>query len=118
MTVPVARFEPEDDLLRTLRALSDVLLRYPIAVQAAFSALAAEGRRFAATPEGQALKTDLAASELFDRVRLLWGSLGMHAFVERPIEVLPSFFLDGAMRAAAVEKLEPILSALLDDLET
>jgi hypothetical protein len=106
---------PEKPLSELLLALSDVLLRHPIAVQAAFAALAAEGRRFAATPEGARCKEDLAASELFDRVRLVWRSLGMHAFVEQPTEILPSFFLDGALRAAVQGKLEPLLSSIFDE---
>jgi hypothetical protein len=107
--------EPDKPLAELLLALSDVLLRHPIAVQAAFAALAAEGRRFAETPEGARCKEDLAASELFDRVRLIWRSLGMHSFVEQPTEILPSFFLDGAIRAAVLDKLEPLLSSIFDE---
>jgi hypothetical protein len=106
---------PDEPLSELLLALSDVLLRHPIAVQAAFAALAAEGRRFAETPEGARCKEDLAASEVFDRVRLIWRSLGMHAFVERPTETLPSFFLDGAVRAAVLDRLEPLLSSIFDE---
>ena len=93
ITVPAANGGPDKRLSELLLALSDVLLRHPIAVQAAFASLAAEGRRFAETPEGGRCKEDLAASELFDRVRLVWRSLGMHAFVEQPTEILPSFTL-------------------------
>lgn len=115
MRGPPATAAPEKPLAELLLALSDVLLRHPIAVQAAFAALAAEGRRFAETPEGARCKEDLAASELFDRVRLIWRSLGMHAFVEQPTEILPSFFLDGAIRAAFLDKLEPLLSSIFDE---
>jgi hypothetical protein len=112
---PAPKAASEKALSELLLALSDVLLRHPIAVQSAFAALAAEGRRFAETAEGARCKEDLASSELFDRVRLVWRSLGMHAFVERPTEILPSFFLDGAIRAAVLDKLEPLLSSIFDE---
>jgi hypothetical protein len=115
MTIPSIRFSEQDELSDVLEGLRDVLLRHPIAVQAAFAALVAEGRRFAKTPEGMACKEQLVVSELFDRLRLVWSTLGMNAFVERPTEVLPSFFLDGAVRAAALQGLEPLLSAIFDD---
>lgn len=97
-----------------LRALRDVLWRHPIAVQAAFASLAAEGREFAKTPEGKEWQARLEKSELFDRLRFVWKSLGMHAFVERPGEILPSFFLEVAVRAAASRDVESLISSLFD----
>lgn len=103
------------NLARPLRQLRDVILRHPIAVQAAFAALVAEGRRFAETPDGNAWRERLGESDLLDRVDVLWRSLGMNAFVERQSETLPSFFLDSAMRGAARGGLEPLLSAIFDE---
>ena len=114
MSVPVVRFTNPDDLAVLLERLRDVLLRHPIAAQAAFAALAHEGRRFAETEEGRAWRERLSRSDLLARVRLVWNTLGMHAFVEQPVEVLPSFFLDGAVRAASLDGLEPLLSAIFD----
>jgi hypothetical protein len=104
-------------LVHALRQLRDVLVRHPIAVQAAFAALAAEGRRFAETPEGSVWRERLRDSELLDRVEVLWRSLGMNAFVERQTEILPSFFLESAMRAAARLGLEPLLSTVFDETD-
>jgi hypothetical protein len=115
MSVPTVHFTNPDDLAHVLERLRDVIVRHPIAAQAAFSALAHEGRRFAETEEGKVWKDRLVASELLGRVRLIWNCLGMHTFVEQPVDVLPSFFLDGAVRAASLQGLEPFLSAIFDE---
>jgi hypothetical protein len=101
-------------LVHLLERLRDVLLRHPMAAQAAFASLVAEGRRFAATSEGEAWKQRLVGSELLERLEVVWRTVGMNAFVEQPTEVLPSFFLDGAIRAAARRGLEPLLAAIFD----
>lgn len=114
--VPFVRFsrEADDDLLRALECVQDLLLRHPIAAQAAFAALAAEGRRFATTPEGAEWRERLRGSELLSRLRLVWDSLGMATFVEKPTEALPSFFIDGAVQAASEGDLESLLARVFD----
>jgi hypothetical protein len=118
MSVPSIRFSDPDDLSVVLEGLRDVLARHPIAAQAAFAALASEGRRFAKTPEGDAWRARLVVSDLFDRVRLLWKSVGIYAFVERPRDMLPSAFLEGAIRAASKSGLESLLSKIFDDRDS
>lgn len=114
--VPLVRFseEPDDDLLRALEGLQDLLLRHPVAAQAAFAALAAEGRRFATTREGEEWQKRLQGSELLSRLRLVWDSLGMATFVEKPTEALPSFFIDGVIQAARENDLELLLTRVFD----
>jgi hypothetical protein len=90
-------------------------LRYPIAAQAAFAALAAEGRRFAQTDEGAAWKERLASSKLVAELRVIWDSLGMTAFVEKPTEALPTFFVDGLVNAASSDDVESLLSQVLKE---
>lgn len=115
--VPFIRFdEPDEELARVLEGLRDVLLRHPIAAQAAFAALVAEGRRYATTEEGLAWYERLVESELLDRVRLVWDAAGMTAFVAEPSEALPSVFVEGVVRAAASSGLEPLLSRIFDEL--
>jgi hypothetical protein len=77
-----------------------LLLQHPIAAQAAFSALVAEGRRFAATQEGRAWATALAASPLMRHASELWGALGLDMLEEDPNTVLPSAWLDALLRSA------------------
>ena len=115
-SVPHVRFEAEvdEELGRALEGVRNALLRHPIAAQAAFFALAAEGRRFAQTEEGAQVRERLAHSELFARLRIVWESLSMTAFDERTEAALPSFFLDGVVRAAADAGLESLLSRTFD----
>jgi hypothetical protein len=118
VSLPSARFEADGDpdVARVLEVARDVLMRHPIAVQAAFAALVAEGKRFAATPEGAIWESRLARSELLSRLRVIWESLSMTAFTEHANEALPSFFLDGLVRAAAERGLETLLSSAFDDV--
>jgi hypothetical protein len=75
-----------------------LLLQHPIAAQAAFSALVAEGRRFASTPEGRAWASALAASPLIRQVSELWGPLGLDMLEEDPNTIIPSAWLDALLR--------------------
>ena len=67
--------EAELDVL--LADLQAAVLTHPVAAQALYTALVAEGRRVAATPEGQQLRAGLAGSALARRGREAWevGSL-------------------------------------------
>jgi hypothetical protein len=60
---------PEDALAGLLSEAQLVVLSHPVAAQAAFAALVAEGRRAAATPEGKARREQLAQSGLTRRLR-------------------------------------------------
>jgi hypothetical protein len=118
MTVAHVRFSPEADeaLELVVEGVRDSIMRHPIATQAAFAALVAEGKRFAESERGKLLAEQLARSELVARLRVVWESLSMTAFVEQPDVPLPSFFLDGVVRAAAEQGLESLLSRAFDEL--
>lgn len=107
----------QDDLESVLRALRDALARHPIAAQAAFSALAREGRAYAQTAEGAALRDALSRSQLFARLRLTWETLTMAGFTEHPAEIVPSVYLEGMLRAVTDEALETLLSRVFDPKE-
>jgi hypothetical protein len=117
MSTTYVRFvdERDDELGRVLEGIRDALIRHPIATQSAFSALVAEGRRFSETAEGKTMCAQLADSELLARLRVVWESLSMTAFSERPDAPLPSFFLEGVVRAAVERGLESLLSRAFDD---
>ena len=114
--IPVIRFSgaPDSDTARVLSAVRDALMRHPVAAQAAFGALAAEGRRFSKTKEGAEWLELLGKSELAARLRVIWESLGMTAFAEGSADSLPSFFVDGIIKAAADRGLEELLSRSFD----
>ena len=106
--------ETDDELGRALDALRKALARHPIAAQAAFAALAAEGRRFALTPEGASLRARLAKSETFHRARLVWDTVSVTAFAEEPVDPLPSAYVESVLQATQLDALEPFLSRLFD----
>ena len=89
-----------DEVTALLHRARLLLHQHPVAAQAAFSALVAEGRRFAATPEGRAWATALAASPLIHHASALWGALGLDMLEEDPDTVLPSAWLEALLRGA------------------
>ena len=103
---PPADLEPglmlradDDPLQRALAALVRVLVHHPVAAQAAFTALIAEGRRFGRTPEGQSWKTALAGSELVRRGRARWESSALNFLVDDVVRVIPAAIFDALVRA-------------------
>lgn len=116
--IPKIVFEDSDEpAAQGLRAVQDAMTRHPIAFQAAYSALIREGRAFAKTPEGSALRGQLASSELVRGSRLIWRILSMGAFVESTDEILPSTYLESIAQACSSDLLEPLLSRLFDPAE-
>ncbi len=118
---PVERTEPGaaedsggDALLGVLRRLRGLLLQHPLAAQAAFSALVAEGRRFATTPEGAAWKSALAGSELVRDGRQLWDALALNLLEEDASTVVPSTYLEALFQAASSSELETLVRRLRD----
>jgi len=91
----------EGEVVAALRAIQETVLRHPVAAQAAFAALVAEGRRFAETPEGARWKERLARSVLLHEARLVWRMATLSSLEEDPPDVLPSAYLDGLFLAAS-----------------
>ncbi len=109
---PLFELRPEDELHRVLREAQGLLLRHPVAAQGLFTSLVAEGRQYAETPEGAALRDRLAGSELIRRGRVVWEVATMNVLEERPSSVVPSKVLDAFARSTAVHDLEPFLARL------
>jgi hypothetical protein len=104
--------DPDDAIVDLLRAGQALLLKYPLAARAAVRAFAAEGRRFAETPEGQRCKEALEGTELMRRGRLVWEGLSLNLLEESEPTVLPSALLESVLAAAASDRLEALLSRL------
>jgi hypothetical protein len=100
----------DDAGVTLLREAQAVLVKYPIAAQAAFAALVREGRRFAATEEGRAWKSRLAGSPLVARARTLFEGLA-GGLLDEHGGALPSAYVDALIRA-----LDRDLERVLDDL--
>ncbi len=104
-----------DDCVLSLQALQRVLFEHPIAAQAAFAALVAEGRRYAETEEGAAWQRRLRESQLVRDGRVVWEVLTQNSFEENRDVLLPSVFVDALARAAAINGLEPFLSMVFEE---
>lgn len=109
---PLFELRADDALREPLRRAQRLLLEHPAAAQRIFSALVAEGRRYAETPEGAALADRLAGSELIRRGRVVWEVTTLNLLEESPPAALPTRLLDVFARATAVEALEPFLARL------
>ena len=109
-----AASETDEELIRALTRLQRAIFRYPLATQAAFAALVAEGRRYATTPEGAELKRRLEYSEAAGRARMLWEVLSLSTYTERSDGALPSVLLEGLVRAIKNKRLEPLLSKVFE----
>lgn len=107
--------EADDEVGRLLHALQRLLLKYPLASQALFKALVAEGRLYAATEEGQAWRRRLAGSPLIRRGRVVWDETSMRMLEEDPATVIPSAVVDAFVHAALMDGLEPFLSRLFEE---
>lgn len=107
-----ARGEERDDdaTLQRLRAAQTVLVKYPVAAQAAFAALVREGRHFASTDEGRRWKERLSGSPLLARARTLFEGLA-GGVVSEGAEALPSAYVDAFLRALDRD-LEKVLAEL------
>lgn len=97
------------ELSRALALLQRAMFKYPMAVQAAFSALVAEGKRFATTTEGREWFERLNGARDFEQAELLWEVLSTGAFTEKHSGPLPTFFVDALADALRKRHLEPLL---------
>ncbi|MEZ4468365.1 MAG: hypothetical protein R3F43_29010 [bacterium] len=101
----------EDATLRRLHEARSLLVKYPVAAQAAFAALVAEGRRFAETPEGQRWQATLADSDLVRRGRALFQGITLDVLGEHA-GPLPSGFLEAFIEATRRGDAEGVLQRL------
>lgn len=91
-----------DELDELLAGLQLLVLRHPVAASAAFATLVAEGRRYAATPEGQTLRARLGATPVARRLREALEIGTMNALDADPTGPLPSDLVE-LIFAAAME---------------
>jgi hypothetical protein len=104
----------ERALTPLLRKVHRALFRHPIAVQAAFSSLVAEGKRYARTPEGAAWRAQLMGARETANAQLLWEILSTRSFTEQADGVLPSTLVDALSRAIRFRQVEPLLARILE----
>lgn len=113
--LPTLAVQPDDDeLLRLLHEGQYLLLKHPVAAQAAFSAFVAEGRRFARSDEGQRWEARLRGSNLIRKGRVVWEVVTLKMLEEHAPSVLPTTYLDAMVQATSSSELEPLLARLFD----
>jgi hypothetical protein len=106
--------DAQEDVVSALYWMRDSIYRYPMVVQAVFSFLVAEGRRFAETEEGEQLRNRLMRSPSSASARMIWELLTTHAFVEKPVHALPSAFIERFVRLVATRGIEPLISRIFE----
>ena len=104
----------DDELSVLLREVRWAIIKHPIAARSAFRALVLEGRRFAATEDGQAWRDRLSESELMRRGRSVWELATCNMLDDDPTRVLPTQLIDAFCHAATIEDLEPQLARRLE----
>lgn len=102
-----------DEMIAPLGRLQRLILKYPFAAQALFSALVAEGRRFAQTKEGERLRAEIAESELLERCQTVFQFVTHNVLEERAPDGLPSALLDAFIGVARRADLESLLRRFL-----
>lgn len=106
--------DDSDQLAQALGELRRAVLEHPHAARAIASALAVEGRRFAATPSGAAFARRLRASASVARACMAFDAATswLLAGAEEQGTVAPSDLLDALMSAGEAEHLELVLDRL------
>jgi hypothetical protein len=112
---PDSAVSNDEELVQILREGQFLILRHPVAAQAALRALVAEGRRVAETADGRRWRDRLARSELIRRGRMIWQGSVLNMLEEDSPTPLPSAFLDAVLAASASENLPTLLSQLFLD---
>ena len=105
-----------DPELNGLLQLHSLLVAYPAASQAAFAALVAEGRRFAATERGRQWQEALAASPLMARLRRIFEEVSLNMFEDDTTTVLPSTYVELLAQALDATEFSRLIARWRDTL--
>ena len=95
-----------------LGELQQFVLQHPVAAQKLFSSLVAEGRRYAATDEGDRRSRELASIPAMARARQFWESSLGGILEEGTDSVLPSAFVEIVLQGARIGQPEALLSKI------
>jgi hypothetical protein len=106
---------PDGELAHTVASLRQSVFRHPVAAQAIYAALLAEGRRFATTAEGRVWRERLSGSALAGAGRSLLDSIVLDAFEESADGAIPSRLLEALAVAARTRGLEALLARALPE---
>ena len=110
--LPTLSLEDPAEAAGLIRRLQGFVLKHPLAAQAAFAALVAEGEAFARTPEGEVWRERLAGSDLIHRARMALDLPGLSLLTRSTETALPSSFLDALFTLASSRRPDEILDPL------
>mgnify|MGYP000063545447 CR=1 FL=1 len=102
-----------EDIEHILQRYERIYSRYPLATAAAVRSLIAEGRKYAATSEGKAVKNSLARAPAVRRGRLIWDACGLDVLADSSTKELAGELVDRFLSALGDEGIERALSRLL-----
>ena len=105
--------EPEEDVeIDWMRRAQRALVSHPVATQAAFGALAREGRSFASTEDGRAWARILENAPAVQRLRTLWEAANFTITADEGEAPLPSAMIELFVRAAASGDVDDVAARL------
>lgn len=107
---PTVEIGEDAEVTALLRHVQDAILAHPVAAQAAFAALAAEGRAFAQTEEGAAWARRLTGSRLVEKARAIWEVTSLNVLEDDETTVVPSRIVDAFVKLTHERALEKILA--------
>jgi len=102
--------------LGVLSALQRMILKHPIAFQAAFSALIAEGKSYEKTPEGRDAKARLENSPLVHQLQYVLDLTTFSLLERAPPDILPSAYIDTLFMLSASDHSDTLLDRLFWEL--
>ncbi len=102
------------DVARVIDTLQLVVLKHPVAAQAAYRAFVAEGRRFAATEEGRSWHARLERSPEMQRLRSLWEAATFNVLRADETSALPGPFIDLIAQVVSRADVEHLTAAYAD----
>lgn len=105
---------PSDPLARLVAWAQRVVFKHPVAAQAAYRALVAEGARYAQTEEGRAWRARLEASEELRRLRPVWELATLNLLEGGGSSALPRQFIDLVAQAVSRADVESVAAALAE----
>ena len=110
---PDSASEPVDrEVAHLLARFERLLAKYPVAAQAAFSALVAEGRAFARTEDGARYDAALRASRALSKPWLIFERVSSRMLLDREGLVLPSAYIDAFFQGAELRSLAPLFARM------
>jgi hypothetical protein len=100
------------EVVAILRCLQRAVLNHPVAAQAAFAALVAEGRAFLQTEDGREWSRRLESSRLIEKGRALWEVTTLNVLEDDESTVVPSRILDVFVKLTHDHAIQEVLGRL------